>query len=58
MAFIAGRYIRSVLYETAAAAPVVLGGSVLVLIAVAVVAAALPARRAADSDPMTVLREC
>jgi predicted permease len=58
LAFLAGRWLSSLLYETAASDPVVLGGSVLLLVTAAVVAALLPARRAADTDPMTVLREC
>ena len=58
LAFLAGRWLSSLLYETAGNDPVVLGGSVILLVAAAVVAALLPARRAADTDPMTVLREC
>jgi ABC-type antimicrobial peptide transport system permease subunit len=50
--------LSSLLYETAGNDPVVLVGSVILLVAAAVVAALLPARRAADTDPMTVLREC
>jgi predicted permease len=58
LAFLAGRWLSSLLYETAGNDPVVLVGSVILLVAAAVVAALLPARRAADTDPMTVLREC
>jgi predicted permease len=58
LAFLAGRWLSSLLYETAGNDPVVLGGSVILLVTAAVVAALLPARRAADTDPMTVLREC
>jgi predicted permease len=57
MAFIAGRYARSLLYQTTPADPMALGGSVLLLIAVAAVATLLPARRAAEMDPMQVLRK-
>lgn len=57
LAFVAGRWLSSLLYETKPADPMVLGVSVLLLIAVAIVAAMLPARRAADTDPITVLRE-
>jgi ABC-type antimicrobial peptide transport system permease subunit len=58
LAFLAGRWLSSLLYETAGNDPVVLAGSVILLVTAAVVAALLPARRAADTDPMTVLREC
>lgn len=58
LAFLAGRWLSSLLYETAGNDPVVLGGSVILLVTAAVAAALLPARRAADTDPMTVLREC
>lgn len=58
LAFLAGRWLSSLLYETAGNDPVVLGGSVVMLVIAAVVAALLPARRAADTDPTTVLREC
>ncbi len=57
LAFLAGRGLRSLLYQTTASDPVALGGSVLLLLAAAVVAALLPARRAANTDPMQVLRE-
>ena len=58
LAFLAGRWLSSLLYETASNDPVVLAGSVILLVTAAVAAALLPARRAADTDPMTVLREC
>jgi ABC-type antimicrobial peptide transport system permease subunit len=58
LAFLAGRWLSSLLYETAGNDPVVLGSSVILLVTAAVMAALLPARRAADTDPMTVLREC
>jgi predicted permease len=58
LAFLAGRWLSSLLYETVGNDPVVLSGSGILLVTAAVVAALLPARRAADTDPMTVLREC
>ena len=57
LAFVAGRWVRSLLCETAPADPLALGGSVLLLLAAALAAALLPARRAAETEPMEVLRE-
>ncbi|MEN6426937.1 MAG: ABC transporter permease [Phycisphaerales bacterium] len=54
--FVAGRLIRSQLYGVAPYDPVALVGTTGVLVAVAVVAAWLPARRAARIDPMVALR--
>jgi predicted permease len=56
MALIALRWVRSLLYETPVADPLAVGGSVLLLLAAAAIAAILPARRAASTDPMRVLR--
>jgi predicted permease len=51
------RFIRSMLYGVAPHDPLTLGASVLLLLAVAVLAAWLPARRAARIDPMVALRQ-
>jgi len=55
-AFAAGRVIRSQLYGVTPYDPLAIAGAVAALIAVAVIAAWLPARRAAEVDPMTALR--
>jgi hypothetical protein len=57
LALLAGRWLSSLLYETAGNDPAVLGGSVILLLTTAVLAALLPARRAARMDPLEVLRE-
>jgi ABC-type antimicrobial peptide transport system permease subunit len=51
------RFARSMLYGIEAADPVTFAAVPLVLAAVALVAAILPARRAARVDPATVLRD-
>jgi predicted permease len=56
LAFVANRWVHSLLYETSAADPVAIAGSLALLLAAAIVAALLPARRAAQTDPMAVLR--
>jgi len=50
------RLIRSNLYGVAPSDPVTLGGAVVLLLMVAVIAAWLPARRAAKVDPLVALR--
>jgi predicted permease len=55
-AFVAGRLLRSQLFGVTANDPVVLGSGVAVLAVAAVVAALLPARRAAALDPVKALR--
>ena len=50
------RAVRSLLYETGTSDPVVIGASVLLLLVAALLAAWLPARRAASTDPMQALR--
>jgi predicted permease len=56
LAFIAGRWVSSLLYETKPADPVAIAASLALLIAAAAFAAILPARRAAQVDPIEVLR--
>ena len=55
-AFIAGRWVSSLLYQTRPADPLAISGSLALLIAAAALAAVLPARRAAQVDPIEVLR--
>ena len=56
MALIALRWVRSLLYQTPLMDPLAVGGSVLLLLVAATIAAIVPARRAASTDPMRVLR--
>lgn len=56
MAFFALRWVRSLLYETPVMDPLAIGGAVLLLLFAATLAAIVPARRAASTDPMRVLR--
>jgi predicted permease len=55
-AFAVGRLIRSQLYGVAAHDPLALAVAVVALVTVALTAAWLPARRAAEIDPMAALR--
>jgi predicted permease len=55
-ALVALRWVRSLLYQTPVMDPVAIGGSLLLLVAAAGVAAAVPALRAARVDPMKALR--
>jgi ABC-type antimicrobial peptide transport system permease subunit len=50
------RFMEAMLYEVRATDPATVGGVALVLCAVGVVAALLPARRAAAVSPMVALR--
>ncbi len=56
IALIALRWVRSLLYQTPVMDPLAVGGSVLLLLVAASVAAIVPARRAASTDPMRALR--
>ncbi len=56
LAFLALRWVRSLLYQTSAIDPLAIGGSLVLLLAAAAMAAVLPARRAASVDPMQALR--
>jgi predicted permease len=56
LAFLSLRWVRSLLYETPVMDPWAIGGSLLLMIAAAALAGALPARRAASTDPMQALR--
>jgi predicted permease len=56
LAFAASRYISSLLYQTSAADPTAIVASIALLIGAALLAALIPARRAAQLDPMAVLR--
>ena len=56
LAFVALRWVRSLLYQTSAIDPLAIGGSLVLLLAAAAMAAVLPARRAASVDPMQALR--
>jgi predicted permease len=56
MALIALRWIRALLYQTPVMDPLALGGSVLLILVAATVAALVPARNAASTDPVRALR--
>ncbi len=56
LAFVATRWVRSLLYETPAADPLAIAGTLGLLAVVAALAAILPARRASRVDPIEVLR--
>jgi len=53
----AARFVEALLFQLEARDPVTFGGAVAVLAAVGLLAAWMPARRAAGLDPATVLRE-
>jgi predicted permease len=56
MALLALRWVRSLLYQPPVMDPLAVGGSVLLLLVAATIAAMVPARRAASTDPMRALR--
>jgi predicted permease len=56
IALISLRWLRSLLYQTPLMDPLAVGGSVLLLLVAAGIAAIVPARRAASTDPMRALR--
>jgi ABC-type antimicrobial peptide transport system permease subunit len=55
LAYLAGRSLRTMLYEIPPLDPISYGAGAIVLIAVSVLAAFLPARRASRIDPMPAL---
>ena len=56
LAFVAARWVSSLLYQTRPVDPVAIAGSLVLLITAATLAAVLPARRATRIDPIEVLR--
>ena len=54
--FAVSRLVRVFLFDVSATDPMIYAVSVLVMIAVALLASALPAARAASADPVDVLR--
>jgi putative ABC transport system permease protein len=56
IALAAARWVKPLLFDESARDPVVYGGVTVVLLAVALVASLVPARRAATVDPNTALR--
>jgi putative ABC transport system permease protein len=54
--FILMRFLQSMLFEVGAADPLTFAAGALLLFAVALLAAYLPARRATKVDPMVALR--
>jgi predicted permease len=56
LSFVALRWVRSLLYLAPIIDPLAIGGSVVAILAVAAVAAVIPAQRAAAVDPVDALR--
>jgi ABC-type antimicrobial peptide transport system permease subunit len=57
LAFFAARALKTLLYDVAPLEPVIYATGILVLGAISLTAAYLPARRAAAIDPMAAVRE-
>ncbi|MGA7258251.1 MAG: ABC transporter permease [Terracidiphilus sp.] len=57
VAFAAMGWVRSLLYQTSVLDPVAIAGSLLLLLGAALLAALMPARRAAGIDPARAIRE-
>ena len=57
LAFAAMGWVRSLLYQTSVVDPVAIAGSLLLLLGAALLAALMPARRAAGIDPARAIRE-
>jgi len=57
IALLAARVLKPLLYQVSPSDPLVIGVAVVVLAACAVLASALPARRAMSIDPSSALRE-
>ena len=55
-AALATTWVRSLLYETSAADPLVIGLSIAIIVLAALLASLVPARNASTIDPMRVLR--
>ena len=55
-AFVTVRYVQKLLFDTPARDPLAFGGAVLTILAVAVLATLIPARRATRVDPVVALR--
>jgi len=52
-----GRFVEALLFEVTASDPLTLGAVAAILLAVTLVAAAVPAARATRIDPLQALRE-
>jgi predicted permease len=57
LAWAAGRFASSLLYQVASTDPMSYGGTAVLLVLTALVAAGIPAFRASRADPMTLLRD-